>query len=183
LAAHPIAPFITIHHVGVVDPIFPGLNSLESLQLFTKVMKAEPMSFLQHTICYDMAHKLSIAVSLGYVVQVYQTVVLPRDLERSEVTYTSWNRLGYRNEFDFDTREAFRSICKKPVRFFLKEVWKEGNVTKGSYVREKNRDDLKRKVFCFPRSPPLPGVDEILVSSDPLSKNWHLVCFLSYPFF
>ncbi|KAJ4784165.1 hypothetical protein LUZ62_035411 [Rhynchospora pubera] len=174
LAAHPIAPFITIHHVEAVDPVFPGLNSLQSLQLFTKAMKAEPMSFLQRALCYDEAHKLSISVSLGYVVQVYPTVVLPRDLERSEVTYTAWNKLGHRNEFDFDTRDAFRSICKKPVRFFLKDVWKEGNVTKGLYVRERSRNDLKRKVFCFPRLPPLPGVDEIQVFSDPLSKNWHL---------
>ncbi|KAF3321378.1 Beta-1,3-glucosyltransferase [Carex littledalei] len=174
LAAHPIAPFISIHHVEIVDPVYPGLNSLESLQLFTKAMKAEPMSFLQRAICYDEAHKLSISVSLGYVVQVYPTVVFPRDLERSEVTYTAWNRHSQRTEFDFDTRDAFRSICKKPVRFFLREVWKEGNVTKGSYARERSQDDLKRKVFCFPRSPPLPGVNEILVFSDPLSKNWHL---------
>lgn len=28
LASHPIVPFISIHHVELVDPIYPGLNSL-----------------------------------------------------------------------------------------------------------------------------------------------------------
>ena len=80
-----------------------------------------------------------------------------------------------RNEFDFDTRDVQKSLCKKPILFFLKEIWKDGNITRGSYMRSSGRDDLKRKVFCF-RSPPLPDIDEIQVSSSPLSKRWHLVC-------
>ncbi|KAK3156920.1 hypothetical protein QOZ80_2AG0113820 [Eleusine coracana subsp. coracana] len=173
LAAHPIAPFISIHHVELVDPIYPGLSSLESLELFTKAMKMEPMSFLQRSICYDQREKITFAISLGYVVEVYPNIVLPRELERSERTYIAYNRMSQRNEFDFDTRDAQKSLCKKPILFFLKDVWKDGNITRGSYIRSTDRDDLKRKVFCF-RSPPLPDIDEIQVSSSPLSKNWHL---------
>uniref|UniRef100_A0A6V7QUK4 Uncharacterized protein n=1 Tax=Ananas comosus var. bracteatus TaxID=296719 RepID=A0A6V7QUK4_ANACO len=175
LAAHPIAPFISIHHVEAVDPFYPGLSSLESLKLFAKAMNADPMGFLQRAICYNRDEKLTFAVSLGYVVQVFPNIVLPREVERSELTYTAWNTVGHRNEFDFDTRDAYRSVCKKPILFFLKDVWKDGNITKGSYVRARGRDDLKRKVFCFPRSPPMPDVDEIRVFGAPLSKNWHLV--------
>jgi hypothetical protein len=175
LASHPIAPFISIHHVELVDPIYPGLNSLESLELFTKAMKMEPMSFLQHSICYDQIQRLTFAISLGYVVEVYPNVLLPRDLERSQRTYIAYNRMSQRNEFDFDTRDVQKSLCKKPILFFLKDVWKDGNITRGSYARSSARDDLKRKVFCF-RSPPLPDIDEIQVSSSPLSKRWHLVC-------
>jgi hypothetical protein len=174
LAAHPIAPFVSIHHVEFVDPIYPGLNSLESLELFTKAMKTEPMSFLQRSVCYDVRQKLTFAVSLGYVVQVYPSVLLPPELERSERTYIAFNRMSQRTEFDFDTKEIQKSMCKKPVLFFLKDVWKDGNITRGSYIRSTNRDDLKRKVFCF-RSSPLPDIDEIQVSASPLSKRWHLV--------
>lgn len=181
LAAHPIAPFISIHHVEAVDPFYPGLSSLESLKLFAKAMNADPMGFLQRAICYNRDEKLTFAVSLGYAVQVFPNIVLPREVERSELTYTAWNRIGHRNEFDFDTRDAYRSVCKKPILFFLKDVWKDGNITKGSYVRVRGRGDIKRKVFCFPRSPPMPDVDEIRVFSAPLSKNWHLVCPLICP--
>ena len=173
LAAHPIAPFISIHHVEFVDPIYPGLNSLESLELFTKAMKTEPMSFLQRSVCYDKRQKLTLAISLGYVVQVYPSVLLPPELERSERTYIAFNRMSQRTEFDFDTKEIQKSMCKRPVLFFLKDVWKDGNITRGSYIRSSERDDLKRKVFCF-RSPPLSGIDEIQVSASPLSKRWHL---------
>ncbi|EAZ16687.1 hypothetical protein OsJ_32162 [Oryza sativa Japonica Group] len=175
LAAHPIAPFISIHHLELVDPIYPGLNSLESLELFTKAMKTEPMSFLQRSICYDKRQKYTFAVSLGYVVQVYPYVLLPRELERSERTYIAYNRMSQRTEFDFDTKDIQKSLCKKPILFFLKDVWKDGNITRGSYIRASVRDDLKNKVFCF-RSPPLPDIDEIQVSASPLSKRWHLVC-------
>ncbi|KAI4990863.1 hypothetical protein ZWY2020_039234 [Hordeum vulgare] len=139
LAAHPIAPFIKIHHVEFVDPIYPGLNSLESLELLRSV----------------------------------PSVLLPPELERSERTYIAFKRMSQRTEFDFDTKEIQKSMCKKPVLFFLKDVWKDGNITRGSYIRSSERDDLKRKVFCF-RSPPLSDIDEIQVSASPLSKRWHL---------
>lgn len=177
LAAHPVAPFISIHHIEAVDPIYPGLSTLGSLKRFTKAMKADPMSFLQRSICYDKRRKLTFSVSLGYVVQVFPTIVLPRELERSEQTYIAWNKLNNRNEFDFDTRDTYRSVCKKPVLFFLRDIERDGNTTLGSYRRAKGRDNLKKKVFCFPRTPPLPDVNEIQVFGTPLSENWHLVCF------
>ncbi|KAK1325091.1 hypothetical protein QJS10_CPA01g00475 [Acorus calamus] len=145
LAAHPVAPFVSIHHVEAVDPIYPGLSSLNGLKLFARAMHVEPWSFLQRSICYDRSRRLTFAVSLGYVIQVYPNIVLPRELERSEQTFVAWNRLSNRNEFDFDTRDAHRLVCKKPILFFLKDVGKDGNATIGLYGRAKVRDDLKRK--------------------------------------
>lgn len=140
-------------------------------------MRADPRSFLQRSICYDLAGHFTLVVSLGYVVQVFPNIVLPRDLDRSEKTYTAWNRLSHRNEFDFDTRDPHRSICKKPVLFFFKDVKRHGNATLGSYARATGKDYLKRKVLCFPRSPPLNHVKNIQVLGFPLRKNWHLVRF------
>lgn len=175
LSSHPIAPFISVHHIEAVDPFYPGLSSMESLKLFTRAMRVEPRSFLQRSICYDRVHSLTFSVSLGYVVQVFPTVVLPRELERSEKTYSAWNKMNNRNEFDFDTKDPHKSVCDKPILFFLKDVGREGNVTLGSYGRTRGKDDLRRKVFCFPRSPPLHKVQNIQVLGYPLSKNWHLV--------
>ncbi|KAF9603748.1 hypothetical protein IFM89_037834 [Coptis chinensis] len=175
LSTHPIAPFVSIHHIEAVDPFYPGLNSLESLKLFTKAMKTDPKSFLQRSICYDHVRRVTFSVSLGYVVQVYPYIVLPRELERAEQTYSAWNKISHPNEFDFDTRLTHRSVCKKPVIFYLKDAWKEGNATAGSYSRAKGSTDLKRRVLCFPRSPPLTHVQNIRVVGYPLSKYWHVV--------
>lgn len=175
LSAHPIAPFVSIHHVEAVDPFYPGLSLLESLRLFTRAMEADPRSFLQRSFCYDRKRRLTFSVSLGYVIQVFPNIILPRELERSEQTYSAWNMVNNRNEFDFDTRDVYRSVCKKPILFFLKDIIKVGNVTAGSYMRAAHKNDLKRKVFCFPRSIPLQEVKAIRVLGQPLSDNWHLV--------
>ncbi|RZR72631.1 hypothetical protein BHM03_00015229 [Ensete ventricosum] len=178
LAAHPVAPFISIHHVEAVDPLYPGLSSLQSLKLFTKAMKSDPLSFLQRSICYDKRKKLTFSISLGYAIQVFPSIVLPRELDRSERTYAAWNKLNSRNEFDIDTRDAYRSVCKQQILFFLRDIERVGNTTLSSYRRAKGRDDLKIKLLCFPQSHPLPDVNEIQVFGTPMRKNWHLVCSL-----
>ena len=168
---------MSIHHVEAVNSFYPGLSSLDSLKLFTKAMRADPRSFLQRSICYDRARHLTFSVSIGYVVQVLPNIVFPRELERSERTYSAWNGISQSNEFEFDARDPSRSVCKKPILFFLKDARREGNATLGSYVRSGEKDDFKRRIFCFPRLPPLRNVQEIQVVVQPLSKNWHLVCF------
>ncbi|EEF43502.1 uncharacterized protein LOC8278497 [Ricinus communis] len=175
LSSHPIAPFVSIHHIEAVDPFYPGLSSLDSLKLFTRAMTADPLSFLQRSICYDHAHHLSFSISLGYVIQVFPNIVLPRILERSESTYSAWNKIRDRSEFDLDTRDPHKSICKRPILFFLKDIARQGNATLGSYSRARMKDDFRRKVFCFPRSPPLPYVENIQVLGFSASKKWHWV--------
>ncbi|KAL5167926.1 hypothetical protein HKD37_11G030210 [Glycine soja] len=175
LSSHPIAPFVSIHHVEAVNSFYPGLSSLDSLKLFTKAMKADPKSFLQRSICYDHARHLTFSVSLGYVVQVLPNIVFPRELERSERTYSAWNGISQTNEFDFDAREPYKSVCKGPTRFFLKDTGREGNASWGSYVRGRDKDDFKKRILCFPLLPPLRNVGEIRVAVQPLSKNWHQV--------
>lgn len=182
LSSHPVTPFLSIHHIEAVDPFYPGLSSMESLKLFMKAMRVEPTSFLQRSICYDRERRLTFLVSLGYVVQVFPNVVLPRELERSEQTFSAWNGISQRNEFDFDTRDPYISICKKPILFFLNKVGRVGNATLGSYARARGKDDLKRKVLCFPHLPPLNHARRIQVLGYPLTEKWHLVLFLLFTF-
>lgn len=182
LSSHPIAPFVSIHHVEAVDPFYPGFTSLQSLELFTQAMRLQPTSFLQRSICYDRRRRLTFSVSVGYVVQVFPSIVLPRDLERSEQTYSAWNGISHRNEFDFDTKDPYRSVCKKPILFFLKDVTKQENATLGSYVRPRAKDDFKRKVLCFPQFRVLRNLRKIQVLGYPLTKKWHLVCFFTQLF-
>lgn len=139
-------------------------------------MRADPRSFLQRSICYDHAQHLTFSVSLGYAVQVLPGIVFPRELERSERTYSAWNGISQRDEFDFDARDPSRSVCKKPIIFFLKDAGRETNASWGSYVRNRDKDDFKRRILCFPYLPPLRNVREIQVVVQPLNKNWHLVC-------
>ncbi|XP_010542323.1 PREDICTED: uncharacterized protein LOC104815574 [Tarenaya hassleriana] len=174
LSTHPVAPFISIHHVEAVNPLYPGLSTLDSLKLFTRAMALDPKSILQRSICYDHTRRLTFSVSLGYVVQVFPNILLPRELERAEATFSAWNGISHPNEFDLDMRMPVSSICKRPLLFFLKEVGREGNATTGTYSRVSMKDDLKRRLLCFPRARSLPKVEKIQVLGYPLKKNWHL---------
>ncbi|VVB11808.1 unnamed protein product [Arabis nemorensis] len=174
LSSHPIAPFVSIHHVEAVNSLYPGLSTLDSLKLFTEAMDLDPRSVLQRSICYDHTHRLTFSISLGYVVQVFPNIVLPRDLERAELSFSAWNGISQPREFDLDIKLPISSLCKKPILFFLKEIGQEGNATLGTYSRSAVKDDLKRKLLCFPRSPPLHKVEKIQVLGFPLNKNWHL---------
>ena len=108
LAAHPIAPFVSFHHVETLNPIFPKHKSLDGLKLLMKAMRTDPSGFLQQSIYYDHKRWLTFSISMGYVVQVFPQIILPRELERSERTFTAWNKLDTSFEFDFDTRTPQR---------------------------------------------------------------------------
>ncbi|GLJ44230.1 hypothetical protein SUGI_0923930 [Cryptomeria japonica] len=176
LAAHPTAPFVSLHHVEAVNPVFPQQNSLDGLRHLTNAMKIEPTSFLQRSFCYDQKRKLSFSVSMGYVVQVFPKIVYPRVLDRPELTFKAWNKKEYASEFDFDTRRPYKSSCRKPFLFFLEDVHRnEANMVVSTYRRDEATDDMKRRAFCFSWALPPHKVQQIQVISKPMNENWHLV--------
>eukprot|EP00249_Psilotum_nudum_P016112 c25663_g1_i1 orf=849-2447(-) len=177
LAAHPVTPFISLHHVEMLNPLFPELERLDGLRLLAKAMQIEPGSFLQQSICYQPNYRLSFSISLGYVVQVFPKIISPRELQRPERTFKAWNGLEFEAEFDINTRPAAPSVCDQPYNFFLEEIHIEegtGQVV-STYKRDSGIDDRKRKAFCWsPASSPV-RVQYIHVVSKPLDWHWYLV--------
>lgn len=176
LTAHPVSPFVSLHHVGVVEPIFPGLETLDSLRLLVKAMQVEPSSFLQQSICYQPKHKLSFSISLGYAVQVYPRIVSPRELQKAERTFRAWNSLDFEAEFDINTRPS-PSVCDQPFTFYLEEIQQEertGSVL-SLYRRHGAIDDLKKKEFCWSHMFSPVKVQQIRVLNKPLDWHWYLV--------
>ena len=95
MAAHPLAPFISMHHLDEVDRFFPGYNALDGLHHLMILMQTEPTSFLQCCNCYDREKKLIFFISLSYVIQVYSNVLLSRDLERPEINFQGLEQKGW----------------------------------------------------------------------------------------
>lgn len=176
LAAHPTSPFISMHHLDEVDPLFPKLDALNSLRHLANAMHTEPSSFLQQCICYDRGQKLSISISLGYVVQVFPYVVLPRELERPEITFKAWNSKQSRGEFDLDTRRSLRPICRRPFVFYLEDIFVDTNeAVVSTYKRDTVVDERKRHSFCFSKVFPPEQVEKVRVVSRRMSDHWFLV--------
>ncbi|KAJ7285433.1 hypothetical protein O6H91_16G045600 [Diphasiastrum complanatum] len=174
LATHPVTPFVSLHHVEVMDPLIPGMSSHDGLRLLTKAMHTEPGSFLQQSICYDHKQGLSFSISTGFVVQVFPEILFPSQLERAEITFRAWNRGNGPGEFDLDTRKP-KSVCKQPYLFYLDDIqsMEESSSVVSIYKRDVLTDE--RKKYCWSRPFPPNRVHRIQVQSKPLNMNWYMV--------
>lgn len=126
LAAHPIAPLVSLHHLDYVKPIFPtGLNQLDSLKSMVQASWSDQARILQQTFCYHSdsasSSNWSVSVSWGYTVQIYPSILLPKDLEVPLRTFQTW-RSFKDGPFMFNTRELTSDCKQRPVMFFLDRV-------------------------------------------------------------
>ncbi|CAM6057986.1 unnamed protein product [Sphagnum tenellum] len=178
LASHPVTPFISMHHLEVIEPPFPGLSALEGLKHLVKAMQTDPGSFLQQSICYDHKLGLSISISLGYVVQVFPEIILPRILTTVETSFTAWNHDNSALEFSFDTRPVSMLVCKQPFLFYMEGMHVDENnsrKTVSTYGRYSNVDKAKTDAHCWFYNLPPEKVQKIMVISESLTTNWYMV--------
>lgn len=84
----------------------------------------DPSRILQQTICYDNSKLLTVSVSWGYVVQIFEGNQLIVDLLSVPETFTHWKRGRSSSilSYMFDTREFNKDPCKKPDVFFFESI-------------------------------------------------------------
>lgn len=122
LAAHPLTPLVSLHHLDVVEPIFPNMTRVKALQHLSKAAKLDSAGIMQQSICYDKEREWSISVSWGYAVQIFRTIFSPRELEMPSRTFLNWYRRADFTAYAFNTRPVTRHPCQKPFIFYLKDV-------------------------------------------------------------
>jgi hypothetical protein len=171
LAAHPQAPLVSIHHMDLIQPIFPALSKYAAIDHLLESVRVESASVLQQTTCYADHHKWSVSVSWGYVVQVYKGFLTPRELETPLRTFSSVKRKNDRVEFPFNTRDPPKELCKRPALFFMHTVNASADTLLESvYLR--NEDLKKTRPSCDRDLQPLTTVQRIKVVKDPVSDSW-----------
>ncbi|KAF5179536.1 glycosyltransferase [Thalictrum thalictroides] len=135
LAAHPIAPLISLHHLDAVTPLFPNNTRLDSLKLLLGAYQVDPGRILQHSFCHDLERNWSISVSWGYSVQIYPSLLNAKVLGAALLTFKTW-RSWNDAPFSFDTRMISSDPCERPILYFLDRVDELGNgETLTSYKR------------------------------------------------
>lgn len=77
LAAHPVVPLVSLHHLDMVEPIFPGTSRPESIRRLLQSAKEDSASLVQQSICYDKRRRWSISISWGYVVKLDRGLLFP----------------------------------------------------------------------------------------------------------
>nr|XP_043613207.1 uncharacterized protein LOC122585164 [Erigeron canadensis] len=138
LAAHPLSPLLSLHHFDIIDPIFPGLTKLEAVKHLFKAVKHDPARILQQTVCYDSANSITVSVSWGYAVQVFEGNRLLPDLIQVQKTFNSWRRKEnfFSSLHMFNTQDYSKDMCKSPDIFFLEGVIPDENRSYTLYKRK-----------------------------------------------
>ncbi|KAK7261060.1 hypothetical protein RIF29_27363 [Crotalaria pallida] len=135
LAAHPVTPLLSLHHLDYTNPIFPNMTTTKALQHLFEAANVDSQRILQQTICYHKQFSWTISVSWGYVVQVFPNHVPLPDALKLEETFKQWlpkNALA--GEYTFNTRPIHQDPCKRPIIFHLNNVSSGNNgITISSY--------------------------------------------------
>lgn len=148
LAAHPLAPLVSLHHLDVVEPIFPNVSRVQALKRLKKPMSLDPDGLMQQSICYDKTRTWTISVSWGYAVQIFRGIFSAREMEMPARTFLNWYKRADYTAYPFNTRPVSRNVCQKPFVYYLSHaVYDEGaNETSSQYVRVQENPECKWKM-------------------------------------
>ncbi|WCJ26341.1 hypothetical protein M5689_008164 [Euphorbia peplus] len=122
LAAHPIAPLVSLHHLDVVEPIFPNVTRVQALQRLMAPMKLDSAGLMQQSICYHKSNKWTVSVSWGFAVQIFRGIFSPREIEMPSRTFLNWYRRADYTAYAFNTRPFTRNPCQKPFVFYMSKA-------------------------------------------------------------
>ncbi|KAK6129976.1 hypothetical protein DH2020_036258 [Rehmannia glutinosa] len=139
LAAHPVTPLVSLHHLDVVEPIFPNVTQLQALQRLKIPMQLDSAGLMQQSICYDETNGWTMSVSWGFTVQIFRGVLSPREIEMPSRTFLNWYKRADYKAYAFNTRSVMRNPCQKPIVFYLSRARMESNTNKtvSEYVQHR----------------------------------------------
>ncbi|KAJ9175754.1 hypothetical protein P3X46_014277 [Hevea brasiliensis] len=167
LAAHPVAPLVSLHHLDYVDSLFPYKNQTDSLKSLNRAYRLDPPRILQQTFCHDYNRKWSISIAWGYTVQLYPFLLPAKDLQTPLQTFKTW-RSWSEGPFTFNTQPMKSDPCELPVVFMLEqaeEVGQSGSMT--SYQRLEPRPERKCNRTDYAEAMSLQGIIVSALKLDP----------------
>ncbi|RHN76023.1 hypothetical protein MtrunA17_Chr2g0327551 [Medicago truncatula] len=167
LGAHPVAPLVSLHHLDVVQPIFPSMSRAQSIKHLMESINQDSSSIMQQSICYDKNRFWSISVSWGFMVQILRGVLSPRELEMPSRTFLNWYRRADYTAYAFNTRPVAKHPCQKPFVYYMSKT--HFDTASRQIVGVYSRDQTKSP-FCRWRMESPEKITSIVVTKrrDPL---------------
>ncbi|XAR54033.1 O-fucosylpeptide 3-beta-N-acetylglucosaminyltransferase [Bertholletia excelsa] len=169
LAAHPIAPLVSLHHLDVVDSIFPNADRVQALERLKIPMKLDSAALAQQSICHDRANNWTISVSWGYAVQIYRGIHPAREMEIPTRTFLNWYQNADQYGFAFNTKPVNPNPCQRPVVFILLNAAYNPftNQTVSAYAR-----DWASNPKCKRKKPDPSSIIRVVVFKKPDPDMW-----------
>lgn len=147
LSALPQTPLLSLHHLDVVEPIFPTLNRSESVTHLMKAAKIDSSRLLQQSFCYSNSNNWSFSISWGYSIQIYEAIYPPSVLQRPLETFRPWAKWA-NPPYMFNTRLPSKNPCEAPHILFFDNV----DEMKGSYIVTSYSRRWPRRLIACPSS-------------------------------
>ncbi|XP_041990150.1 uncharacterized protein LOC121741456 [Salvia splendens] len=149
LSAHPISLVASLHHIDAIEPIFPGRDRINALEHLSKASRVDPARIFQQSVCYDETSSVTVSISWGYAVQVYEGNKLLPEVLSLQRTFSPWKR-GKNvssSRYMFNTRDYPSDPCKRPVAFFLNTVTADTTGIWTEYTRHNTGSCVKFKAL------------------------------------
>ncbi|KAL2332075.1 hypothetical protein Fmac_019656 [Flemingia macrophylla] len=169
LGAHPVTPLVSLHHLDVVQPIFPKMTRVRALRHLMESVNQDSGSIMQQSICYDKSNYWSISVSWGYMVQILRGVLSPRELEMPSRTFLNWYKRADYTAYAFNTRPVSKHPCQKPFIYYMTRTHYD-SVTKdiiSVYTRDKAKSPFCRWKMTSPEK-----YTSVVVTKKPDPSRW-----------
>ncbi|KAH9620176.1 hypothetical protein KSS87_016547 [Heliosperma pusillum] len=122
LAAHPLAPLISLPRLSEVDPIFPEKTGINALQHLFESVTMDSERILQQTVCYDRWFSWTVSVSWGYAVEVFDHHIYLSDILRLQDTFSPLKK-GSEAKYSFSTRPLHSDPCRRSTVFFFDRIY------------------------------------------------------------
>lgn len=137
LSAHALSPIVSLHHLDATDPIFPTMNNTRALNHLFEAVNVDPGRIFQQIVCYDRSHSLTMSVSWGFAIQVFEGNRLLPDLLSLPRTFMSWRRAATidANRYLFNTRDYPKDPCKRNI-FYMQNLRSSKNNVLTNYTRK-----------------------------------------------
>lgn len=167
LAAHPLAPLLSLHRIDAVEPIFPNQSHLDAVTSLIQAYRVDPPRILQQSVCYDRRRKWTVSISWGYTLQLYPSMVSALELKMPLQTFKTW-RSWTDGPFTFNTRPVSSNPCEKPITYFLEHVkdGKSGN-TLTTYKRFAGHEEKKCNTTNYAQAMALQRIVVLSKKMDP----------------
>lgn len=136
LAAHPVTPLASLHHIDSTNPIFPNMTRPQALRHLFRAARTDSQRLLQQSVCYAPSLSWTVSVSWGYAVQVFPRHLPMTEAVRVRETFRQWKKGSVlARSYGFNTREVEADPCERPTVFFMSSVASRKDWIKSSYKK------------------------------------------------
>ncbi|CAN8295974.1 unnamed protein product [Cochlearia groenlandica] len=172
LAAHPVAPIVSVHHLDIVDPLFPNMGRVNALKRLMGPSKLDSASLTQLSICYDSAHRWTVSVSWGFTVHITRGVLSAREMEIPTRTFIDWYKRADEESYAFNTRPVSKSPCQHPRVYYLSNALPDLALqrTASEYVRWHDTSDPN----CDWNMSDPSQIERVIVYKKPDPDRWNI---------